>query len=287
MAMPPVKSSFMVFDSIHDFIAAPTSKRTAEYLQNTDSWTGPRNYNASREYFKRGADESEMRNARDLMDKIDVEVHGHVGEQWTPQVYGAYPIVPDYLAGDPLCMRAKDRIEFDGAPLRVVLNIAVAAGMGEHTIARRAAAAAAFAMKLSERRPVELWMSVAVHNRLLRADVGFRVKLDMPMNLSQVIAAFNRSVCRVLMFPMVEYAATGDVNAPFTQDSYAFELKGLDAYSDRERPYYMQAFREYQNLDHDDIVLDAGILTDCNEIDTNPVKWVKDMLAKYGEATED
>lgn len=284
-----LKSNFKVYDSIHEFVNAPFSDAARCAISDRlDAWTGPRNFDASKEYFVSGAPEHELRDARNLADKIDVEVHGHTGEQWTPQVYGAYPIVGDYLAGDPLNMRAKEQVEFDAAPVRVFLNIGVAAGMNEGTILRRAAAAAAFTMKLSERRPVELWTGIAFHNRRLNADVGYRVKLDMPMNLSQVIAAFNRSVCRVLSFPIAECLANmDDPNATFSQDSFAFELKGYDAYKVLERPDYVKALREYHNLGPDDIVLDAGILTDCTLIDANPVKWVKEMLAKYGEATED
>ncbi|HWG89155.1 MAG TPA: hypothetical protein VN679_15325 [Candidatus Acidoferrales bacterium] len=283
-----MKSNFKVYDSVHAFVGTRGNEQTIDRLAlRTDEWTGPRNYKESKTYFLHGAGEDELSASRKLLNQIDVAVHGVQGEVWKPQVYGAYPVVADYLAGDPMCMRNKEWDETDVAPVRIILNTAVAAGVEADTIARRAAASAAFAMKLSERRPVELWISTALHNMRLKTDVGFRVKLDMPMNLSQVVAAYDRSVSRVLTSPILELLANNDdPNATESCDGYSFELNGFNA-NRGGRHMYMKAFRDYMNLSEDDIVLDAGILTDCEAIDRNPVEWVKSMLIKYGMPSED
>lgn len=276
-----MKTNFVIFDSVTDFCAA---EKHAYYDGRRDNWTGPRSLKEATDYLRRGASESETKEARDLVNKIDAEIHERAHHQWAPSPFGAYPVVPDYLAGDPFSMRHKVSVASDAAPVHVVLNISVAAGMKAGTIAKRGAAMAAFAMKLAEHRPVELWISSAFHNSTGRADVGWRCKLDMPMNVSQVVAAFDRSVCRVMNFSLLEYLTTGE-GGQYTNDSYPFVLKDADAYQSRDR--FVQYFREYQKLEPDDVVLDAGILTDCNLIDRDPVRWVKSMLAKYGEVAED
>lgn len=276
-----MNNNFAVFHSVTDFLAfnapCPYDKR------QLSEWTGPRTLAESRDYMRTGASWQETNAARKLVDKIDAEVHESTRTIWKPSPFGAYPIVPDYLAGDPFSMRNKETEQSPAGPVRVVLNISVAAGVTAATIARRGAAMAAFAMKLSEHRPVELWISSAFHNEIKRIDVGWRTRLDMPMNVSQVVASFDRSVCR-----MINFATLHNLSGCGADDrtaTYPFRLKGRDAYHGRDG--YMAAFREYMQLAPEDIVLDAGILTDVAAIDRDPVKWVRDMLSKYGEQMDD
>jgi hypothetical protein len=276
-----MRSSFVAYHSVHDFINAP---RAVELVESQGrAWTGPYNVAQSKTYFRQGATALETKAARELVNKIDAEVHEATHHVWAPAPFGAYPIVPDYLAGDPFSMRTKIEERSPAAPVRIFLAIGVAAGVSQQTIARRGAAMAAFAMKLSEHRAVELWMCTAANNGRWRVDVGWKCKLDMPMNVSQIVAAFSPAVCRMLNMSHWEYQVTQKTDAN-THDTYAFELKGVSAYRDRDR--YVKAFREYMELGRDDILLDSGILTDVSAIDNDAVKWVKDMLAKYGEETE-
>jgi hypothetical protein len=276
-----MRSKFMVFNSVSDFLAM---KRLREYVDRDSlQWFGGRTEKEAVAYFQTGAGEEETRAARALVDKIDVEVHEGTRKVWRPDVCGAYPIVADYLAGEPLSMRNRLNEISRLSPIRVVMNISVASGVEPDTIARRGAALAAFAMKLSEQRPVELWISSAFYNEKTRIDVGWRAKLDLPMNVSQVVASFTPSVCRLLNFATLE-VLSGATNAT-TYATYPFVLDRYSAYNSRDR--YLRAFREYMNLEPDDVVLDAGILTDGRAIDHNPVQWVKDMLKQYGETEQE
>ena len=276
-----MKSEFRVYDSVHEFCSADIAPIDDVFDRMGRGWAGNRNFAKSREYFLAGASEAETKPARDLLDAIDVEVHGHKGGVWAPSVQGAFPCVHDWLIGSPTAMRSKVQEETECAPVRVVLNITVAQGVNQHTIAHRAAAAAAFAMKLSEHRPVELWAAVAARNDRNMTDCGFRIKLDMPLNLSQVMAAFNPSVCRRLA---ITYCHTFSEGAP-NEFNYTFNCGGVSPYTNRDK--FVRNMRAALKLGDDDIVLDAGILTDVQQIDHNPVQWVKDMLAKYGEQIDD
>ncbi len=276
-----MQNTFKIYDSVSEFCGADIAPIDDVFNRVGHGWAGYRDFAQSREYFLAGASEAETKPARDLLNAIDVEVHGHKGDVWAPSVQGAFPCVHDWLIGSPTAMRSKVQEETECAPVRVVLNISVAAGVNQHTIAHRAAAAAAFAMKLSEHRPVELWAAVAVRNDDNMTDCGFRVKLDMPINLSQVMAAFNPSVCRRLAIAYCHTFSGGTSN----QFSYSFNCGGASPYEDRDK--FVRNMRAALKLGEDDIVLDAGILSDVQQIDRNPVQWVKDMLAKYGEQTDD
>lgn len=309
MALPTTQMPIRIYNSVHEFCNAPdiadfgdriftahlnhaeknaggqplTEWHTNNIKQQVMHWYGGRDFKASKEYFQRGADEDEIADARALMNQIDVEIHGVHGEVWKPQVYGAYPCVPDYLAGDPMCMRMKELDESEQAPVRVVLDIGVPARTSHRVIAKRAAAATAFAMKLSEQRPVELWIADAGYNEKLRRDYGWRCKLDMPTNISQVMAAFNPSVNRMMMLHFAEQIS-GGTNS-LTEAGLMFVLNGV---AGEHGELYRQELVKYLQLDKDDIVLHTLLnKEDMAQIDRNPAKWVMDMLTKYGVQAED
>ena len=252
-------------------------------ISNALRWAGGRDFEEAKAYFLRGADEDEVHEARELLNKIDIEVHGVQGEVWKPQFYGAYPVVPDYLAGDPLCMRTKEQDENEQAPVRVVLDIGVPAKTPQRVIAKRAAAATAFVMKLSETRPVELWIADAGYDEVLKRDYGWRCKLDMPTNMAQVMAAFNPSVNRMLMLHYAHQLAGG--KGHYDRASLLFALNGVAGGYPAQ---YRRELVKYLQLDKDDIVLHTLLDTDAMEaIDLNPVKWVKDMLLEHGVQADD
>lgn len=270
-----MKSNIKWYGSVAEYVES--LKPEYSIYERELHWLGGCAFKEYCAYFKAGAGDSETCGAKKLVNKIDASFRDREVLQWMPSVQGAYPIVPEYLAGFHECMRAKRAVGSDIAPIKVMLCTNVASGVTHTTMARRAAAYAAFVMRLSETRPVELYAVSLFHHRNKCVDVGAVVKLDAtPIDLSQIIAAFNPSVARGCTFTKL-----GELAGDTERESYPFELKGVSAYKDRKG--YVKAAREYLGLVESDVMLDSGILTDVNAIDADPVAWVHKQLEKQRE----
>jgi hypothetical protein len=77
--------------------------------------------------------------------------------EWRPSVYGAYPVVPDALAGYPESMRHMVNVGSDLAPIRLYVCTTSSAGVGHEDLTKRGIACLALAMALAAIRPVELF----------------------------------------------------------------------------------------------------------------------------------
>jgi hypothetical protein len=77
---------------------------------------------------------------------------------WQTQgaVAGGVVNVPAYLAGQPVNMRLRRRIESQGAPLSIIVDCVTSGGVDHGTITRRGAAVLALVRALAGRRPVTL-----------------------------------------------------------------------------------------------------------------------------------
>jgi hypothetical protein len=73
-------------------------------------------------------------------------------------IAGGAPNVAAYLAGSPVAMRKRVRVIDTAAPLVIAFEMGVSHNVNNETIARRGAAALAFARIASAARPVELWV---------------------------------------------------------------------------------------------------------------------------------
>jgi hypothetical protein len=84
--------------------------------------------------------------------------HAHTTRpEWRPSVYGAYPVVPDALAGYPESMRHVENVGSDLAPIRLYVCTTSSAGVGHEDLTKRGIACLALAMALAAIRPVELF----------------------------------------------------------------------------------------------------------------------------------
>lgn len=277
---------FPVYNSISEFLAALPSREMWGWnseMVGRSKWAGGRTFEDAKDYYRRGADEDELRAARDLIDQIDIHIHGVKGDVWKPQVHGAYPIVPDYLAGDPFSMRWKELDEQVLAPMKIILDTGVSCDVSSTTLARRAAAVTAFAMKLSERRPVEVWIAHPLNHSTRNMDIAWMTKMDAPVNISQVMAAYNPSVCRKLDLNMAEHLSGS--NGAYSGEHYPLSIKGMDVHYNRAG--YAKAFREVFHVGPDDLILGPAGSFDMDDIDANPVEWVRTMLMQYGFEAED
>jgi hypothetical protein len=104
-------------------------------------------------------DSGRSMNARTLegLDLLDKGSEKHVPEArkvWRHDVVGYFPDVPTALAGDPEAMWIQDTTTYDRSPLRVWLGVTSDWSITEDQLRRRGIALAAFAIAMSEVRPV-------------------------------------------------------------------------------------------------------------------------------------
>lgn len=81
---------------------------------------------------------------------------------WTDDVAGSVPNVAAFVAGSPLSMRRRSRIDSETAPLAVIVDVTCSEGIREHQLIKRGSVLLALVRALAARRPVELWVGCAL-----------------------------------------------------------------------------------------------------------------------------
>lgn len=119
---------------------------------------------------------------------------------WVNDVTGALPDVQAYLAGHPLAMRRRVKIDDTAAPLAVVVDLSSSQSVKASDLEKRGAAILALVRILSARRPVELWAGCALDSRDGGASVCLARIDTAPLDLARaafvlVGAAFPRHIC--------------------------------------------------------------------------------------------
>jgi len=139
------------FESPSEFarLAGPMRIRISD-----DDWRGG-SWSDSIRYCTQG-DVSRVAQAERMIESLTVQIESPV-THWQAAPAGAFPIVPDYLAGRPDCMRRKVQDASSAAPIRVFLETGVSAGINVDRVVDRGIAFLALAMSLSRVRPVELF----------------------------------------------------------------------------------------------------------------------------------
>ena len=116
-------------------------------------------------------------------------------------VVGAFPNVPAYLSGQPLCMRRKRKTESDVSPIAILVDVTSSANISTAKLRARGTAILAFARALAARRPVELWAGAGFDGHRITDAAWCFVRLETaPMDLAHVAFAlahpgFARHLC--------------------------------------------------------------------------------------------
>lgn len=263
------------YDSMSEFLNI--AARGSMSLRSEFSWAGNRTLPDAIQYAKDGASSSsrEYRMAEELINKVDASFRDREKETWMPSVAGAYPIVPDYLIGMPECMRARRPVESDIAPIRLIMEPLVSAGVGQDELANRGAAITALAMRMAEERPVELYALGCMYSRY--TDYSFLVKVDsQPINLAQSIAVFaSASFARMITFSWASAVSNNAVDANI--------LWGLVRAPGAARE---AAICKEFDLAPQDVVIQGGYLPDAMTMRNNPAEWVHRQLEKQRAVEE-
>lgn len=233
---------------------------------NNPQWVGGLNKEeAIKAAIECRANSSDMAYAQSIIDKIDSSVHDRERMEWAPNVMGAYPMVPDYLMGIPESMRMREPREFELAPIKIVMEVAVSGGLSHSEILRRGCAVAALAMRLSEERAVELHCCYGGNTK--GDNYVWMAKLDCsPISLNQCVSIFaSASFARMVAFnAMSAYSRNAE-----TRIEWALGRPG------RDRDI---AMRKLMGLEPQDLFLQGGYLPDASVMQNDPVQWVHNQL---------
>lgn len=255
------------FDGVGEFVDACDEQIQAMAKPFVYGWDvqfcGGRSAPAAIKDARHGRDDL-VAEATRLVDRIadlDVELPKR---QWHASQAGAFPCVPAYLAGDPESMMQFVDESSDVSPVRIFVATTLSYDVRQHDIMRRGASILAFLMKVSQIRPVELY----VYGEMDTAKAGFGwntpvIKVDTaPLHLG--IAAnmlASGSFVRGLMYNWAQ--STIGFNG-----HWMFDYGSLDKRT--------QAAREGFNAGPTDLVL--GGLLSGTDIVRNPEKWIRDTI---------
>jgi len=262
---------FNAYASLDEFLTV-AARGTGEYSRESN-WSAACTLSEAIKYVSRGAEKSDREyiRAQALVDKVDAAIHDRTQQAWTPSVYGAYPVVPDYLAGAPDCMRARTEREDDNSPIRVCVEIMVSGGISEYTIATQGAAIAALVMKLSETRPVELYSTWMNQKTSIGPISAGMIRMGCsPISLAECVAVFtSRQFKRNIFFEHMRMTlGEGRLTGGWCWNTY-------DHWDEREK-----MIRTVLNLAPQDIVIQGAGLVDEHILTTDPVAWVNRQLEK-------
>lgn len=215
-----------------------------------------------------GGDLSNVAAAETLLQKFATEIE-RGRAVWELSPVGAFPAVPEFLTGEPCSMWQQSHGSDDRAPVRIVANTTISAGLDHETILKRGVAVLALVLKLSEIRPVSLTLINAVDNGGKGAHI---IALDIPTApLDLAHAAFAMS--HVAWTRALGYAVFDSMK---WDGGWPWRLHPFDGAS---RATAEQRVREAMALEETDVYLHPAHL-DSPEV-RDPVKFINDTLAKY------
>ena len=193
-------------------------------------------------------------------------------------VAGGCPNVPALLAGQPLSMYRRQRIQTATAPITVVVDLTVSAGVNVETIDRRGAATLALVRNLASKRAVNLWVMAACKCDYDDSKAGgFMVRLDTsPMDLAR-LAWVMQSAGFFRYYGFAAISLQG-LQRKSTSEGGLQWLGPLDDHAKRLADYAAQM------IGTDSRILQiAGLYSDKSEqpfrSDANAVDWIKAQLA--------
>lgn len=192
-----------------------------------------------------------------------------------PDVAGSLPNVPAYLAGQPLSMRRRARVEREAAPLTVTVDLSSSASIGPDVIRKRGAAILALVRILATRRPVTLWVGAAIGNAERQKDYNASwVRMETsPMDLARCAHMLTHpSVSRGILYGTTTADCGGSqTSIPWAYGDASLERKTSHANLSRifaangETLLYIPPIHR-------------------NDQWSAPEQWLYNMVAKHGHA---
>lgn len=214
--------------------------------------------------------------ARKLMENIDAHRNTERAV-WQPSICGAYPIVPEAIAGFPECMRVRASEKDAMAAIRIFVGTTVSGGISVETLRKRGLACLALALRLAESRPVELWAYNDGRPSYCSYPTLLMLKIDLQLDLAQAASILaDPAYTRGLAFEAYHAMAGGQSGS---------EHWGFGSNSMSEE--YNTKLKAALGATDQDLVLRGGFLYEVSDIASDPVKWVNKVLAEVNGEQEE
>lgn len=206
---------------------------------------------------------------------IELEVH-----HWAADRAGAFPCVPDYLAGVPENMRRRLTHASDMSPINVYVDITASAMFDSDQLVKRGASALALCMALQQHRPVTLYLCCALDCHGVsnsKHDAQFSVmRCDtIPMDLAQLAYLFGSAG----FFRRLGMAAADKLGCGYTG---MWPWRDFNAGASHK---FIQRAKEVLGLGPEDLYVPP--INAIDESVANPIAWIESHLAHYAQHTED
>jgi hypothetical protein len=218
--------------------------------------------------------------AEKWMHRYESEVFSGLGYETRDSVVGAFPNIPAMLAGFPCAMRQRYRTTDNTGPLTLYLELTGSSGVHGESFIARGAAVLALARLLSNTRPVEIWTctTYGTTNRLQM--IAAKVETS-PLDVARGAAMLCNESIRTCVHEINEKALGHYHSLPRAPGACLGWAYGR---VDLERQWAGQILARILNPGSTMVYIPAAYAQD--DLD-DPVQWVRDMLAKYGQGSED
>jgi hypothetical protein len=221
--------------------------------------------------------EKHVPEARKLLSKLMLQVETPT-KVWRHDVVGYLPDVPTALAGDPEAMWIQDTTTHDRSPLRVWLGVSSSSSVTEDQLRCRGIALAAFAIAMSEVRPVIItcWVHRGEDSSRAGVEKGALISWDIkssPLVLAQLLASTaDPLITRHVGLPACTLLNPELTNpgAPFHPYQYACNHAGM-----RAALGCASADLYLPMIERDDPLL------------SDPVGWVRTNVAHYSNPDQE
>jgi len=272
------KDKSVIFDSLAEFADYACALR----VDNKDrtrgrDWDSGQSYNDATRLCRTG-DLNKVAPSDAFMRKFE-DIIGFESRQFrvVNDVAGGVPNIGAYLAGNPINMRRRARVMSEQAPLNVVVDLVSSGGITAKDLERRGAAVLALVRLLSAVRPVNLYavacgLPHGVHGY---TSVGFAVRIDTaPLDLARAAHVLGSpAVPRNVMYRAM------DVEAGMPHESSThWAFNDVNYYREHGAEYWQRVLGTEECL-----FLAPPYVTD--EAISDPEKFIRDKLAKYGTAS--
>jgi len=251
------------FESLDEFLTL--AKPVAFHPRDQSEWFNCETTAASVKRARLG-DESIVAEAEKLIDYLDDLSEGLQLETWSPAQAGAYPIVAEYLAGSPTCMRHKQP-SGDYSPVSVYVCTTSSAIVSKKQFLNRGTAILALILKLQKVRPVQLYITCELDSGDRTQDAIQIIPVDsQPLSIAQ--AAYLLCSTGFSRHLTYGYAKT-------FQDS---KLKWVNHFK-VDKNVYRQNIASYLELGPNDLHIEPIFVQDL--LLDKPLEWVNEQLKRY------
>jgi hypothetical protein len=276
--LPPINPTELQQSGDDSILLCKSLKDLTSYAQqgnwkacNSDTHSGwAMNGESAETIFNKAVhgDMAAAKRASKMLDKFnkDLEFKSFAWKSVNSVVGGAVNIGA-FCAGVPQCMRQRRRIATETAPLSIVVDICASSSTSSSTIETRGVAVLALIQRLSNLRPVQLYIATA-HHSPNGGNVGILIKMPSHIDLAKVGNAM---------------ASTGFMRYLCFCVENSIKAFGTGAKPWQSHPKYRKhgaAF--WRRLSGNEETLFVPPLMGNEEITSRPYEWVESMLKQYG-----